>query len=247
MGIDFFPLTYQIRQEADTMISALNARSLGLRHTIDSQSLVKQVSVIMLKTLGLEGAVVTAACIPVALLTFTATPLIIAAMSLTTAITCLALSIFFDPRGPGESIVKDQWKALFEALQKGNGEQIIQICKELANEQRSASFVRCLGGLQPVEVAPFFHKICMAGYLLRAFEELKKDVEDQAKSYANLALSHYDQSGLPKEIETCAKEIADNPKEIRRLLQLQEVEPTLKNLDYLLVMKRKIRQKKIIR
>jgi hypothetical protein len=247
MNIHYFPLTHQIRHEADKVITALNARSKELRDSIDSQDLFKQMSLVILKTLSLEGAVVTAACIPVAIITFTATPLIIAAMSLTTAITCLALSIFFDPRDPGESIVKDQWKALFTSLQVGNGAEIIQVCQELAakqNERHSTSFVRSLGGLQPIEVTPFFHKICMAGYLLIALEGLKKNDEEQAKTFANFALSHFDQSDLPKEVEMYAKEIIDNPDEIRRFLQAKQIEPNLRNLDYILVMKRKIRQKK---
>jgi hypothetical protein len=245
MGIHIFPLTYQIRQESDKLLTALQTRSAEIRKHIEAQPLTKQISLICIRTIGLESAFVTVACLPVALLTFTAAPLAIAGVSLATAITCLALHLFFDPISPGESIVKDQWKALFEALQHGNGKQIVQICQALARQdkQRSAAFVKCLGGLQPMEVTPFFHKVCMAGYLLIAFEELQKNEEEQAKNYANKALSHYDQSNLPKEVELCAKEIADNPKEIRRLLQQQEAVPTLKNLDQLLIMKRKGKRK----
>lgn len=251
MAIEHFPLTYQIRAEAGRLISALDSRSRELKHTIETQPLAKQISIVVLKTLGLEGAMVTAAALPVAVITFTAAPLIVAAISLATAITCLAISIFLDPRSHGESNVKDQWKALFKALQSGDGKTIIQICQQLARQseqQHSSSFVHCLGGMQAVEVAPFFHKICMAGYLLIAFEELKKGQDEEAKSYANRALSHFDQSHLPKEIETCAKEIADNPQEIRRLMDSQGKEYfgnnlTLKNLDSVLVMKRQVKQK----
>jgi hypothetical protein len=237
-----FPITEPINRDAEIITDALSARSQEIKKNIDSQTFLRKISLVALKIIGLASTIVTAASIPVAALTFTTTPLTIAAVAVSLAIACLALCILLDAKSPGESIVREHWKELFEALRKGDGTEIIQTCKELAKqkESRATAFAECLGKLSATEITPFFHKTCMVGHLLIAMTHLRNDEEEQVRSHTYIALSHYDSSGFSPEIERFAKSLVDSPKEIRRLIDTYCVGNDLHAMDYLLVLGRKM-------
>lgn len=233
----YFPLTTAINYDAEIIITAMHARAEEIKNDIASQSLLRSISVLALKTLGLAAAIVTCACLPVVALTFTVTPLIIAAGSLTVAITCLAIGIFLNPHSPGESIVKDLWKALFTALRQGKGLRIIQTSEELAKQerQRTNAYNNCLGILSPAEVRPFLHKTCLVGNLLMSLESLAKNEIEQTQEKAEKAYSFFEMSEFPHEVAHFIQAIKNTPMQIRHLIDLQAVVKGLHTLDYLLV------------
>lgn len=231
-----FPVTEPISKDADIIMQALNARSEEIKSSIDHQSLFKKTTLIALKALGLTSGVVAVASIPVTAIVFAITPLTIGTIALCTAISCLALYMFLDPRSPGELIIKDQWRSVFEALRNGNGKQILETCQELAKqkEKRLASFNQCLGSLDSNETIPFFHKTCLVGYLQIALDHLKNNAEKEAKSNAHLALSHFGASGFSSEIEDFIKIITHSPKEMNLLIETHQAGEDLHALDYLI-------------
>lgn len=231
-----FPVTEPIGQDANIIMIALNSRSEQLKIDIDSQSLIKKITMTGLKILGLAAGIVTAASIPVATLMFAATPLTIGATALAVAISCLAICMLLDLRSAGELIIKDQWKALFESLRKGNGREILETCQELAKqkEKRQSAFNQCLGTLPPEETTPFFHKVCLIAYLQIALESLRQDNKEAAKSNAHLALSHFGSSGFKDEIQDFVQKILDSPKSMCRLMEDCQAGEDLHALDHLL-------------
>lgn len=237
----YYPITQAIGHDADVIINSLNTRVEEIKRKLDKQSIIRKASVAALKVLGLAAGIVTVAALPVAAMTFTATPLMIAAASFALGVTCMALCILLDPRNAGESIVKDHWKALFEALRKGNGKQVIHAGRELIKQKdlRPSSYEQCLGQLHHDDLIPFFHKTSMIGYLLMALENLHQREEEKAKSNAHVALSHFDASGLPSEAELLANAITANPKEVHQLIVKNNVGRDIRALDYLITLKRK--------
>lgn len=230
-----FPITSAIGQDADTIMIALNSRSAQIKSNIDSQGIFKKITIMALKILGLISGITTASSIPVTVIVFTVTPLTIGAAALVTTITCLTIYMWLDPRSPGELIVKDQWKSLFEALRKGNGKQILDTCQELAKqkEKRASSFNQCLGAMPASETTSFFHKTCLVGYLQIAMEYLRNGDEEQAKSNAHMALSHFGASGFSQEIENFVSIITLSPRTIRELMEKCQAGKDLHALDYL--------------
>jgi hypothetical protein len=237
MNVQTFPVTHPIRCEADAINTALDLRTEEIKNRIRSQSLIGRVSIIALKIIGLAASLVTIASVPLAAFLFVAKPLVIAAAAFALAITCLGLGMLLDPRSTAESIVKDHWKTLFEALCKGNGPEIIDKCTQLAQkkELRPGPYEKCLGGLNPAEVDPFFHKTCMVGNLLIAMELLEKNDHEGAKSHANMALSHYETSNFSLELERFGKAIIDNPEDILRLMKKHQISCNTHSLDVLIV------------
>ena len=230
----YFPITRPLNQDADIIINALNIRSEQVKTNVDSQNIIKKIFMVAIKVLGLAAGIVTLACIPVAAILFTAAPLKLGIASLSLAISCLALTLLLDPRSAGEGIIKDYWKSLCEALRTGNGHKIIETCQELAKqrETRADSFKNSLGSLSITEIDPFFHKTCLVGYLQIAIEHLKRGEEEQAKSNAHLALSHFDASGFATEIEKFVKSITESPGKMRQLMQAHPAGNDLHALDY---------------
>jgi len=237
--IAHFPVTEAIGKDADIIMNALNSRSEQMKSKIDSQSLFKKITIVALKALGLASGILAIASIPVTALMLATTPLTIGAIALCTAISCLALYVLLDPRSPGELIIKDQWKSVFEALRKGDGKQILETCQELAKqkEKRLASFSQCLGSLPPSETTPFFHKTCLIAYLQIAMEHLRNNEEEKAKSNAHMALSHFGASGFSNEIEKFVYIITESPKNMRALMDTHQAGEDLHALDYLISMK----------
>ena len=233
-----FPVTEAIGRDANFIMLALNIRSEQLKFDIDSQGLLKKITMTGLKVLGLTSSVVAVASIPVTALMFAATPLTIGAAALCMAISCLAIFMLLDARSPGELIIKDQWKAVFNSLRKGNGKEILETCQELARqkEKRQKLFSQCLGSLPPDETTPFFHKVCLIAYLQIALEALRTDNEETAKSNAHLALSHFGSSGFQDEIQKFVQEIIDTPKNMRQLMDTCQAGKDLHALDYLMAM-----------
>ncbi|HEV8051390.1 MAG TPA: hypothetical protein VGP47_02765 [Parachlamydiaceae bacterium] len=234
-----FPVTQAIGRDANVIMIALNSRSEQLKFDIDTQSLIKKITMTGLKILGLLSSVAAVASIPVTALMFAATPLTIGATALLLAVSCLALYMLLDPRSPGELIIKDQWKAVFEALRKGNGREILDTCQELAKqkEKRLSVFTQCLGSLPPDETTPFFHKICLIAYLQIALEALRHNDKEAAKSNAHLALSHFGSSGFEPEIQKFVQEILDSPKNMRHLMDTHQAGEDLHALDYLIAIR----------
>lgn len=234
-----FPITAPIGNDADIIMFALNSRSEQIKSKIDSQGLFKKITFVALKAIGLSSGVLAAASIPVTIILFTTTPLTIGAIALCASITCLALYMILDVRSPGELIIRDQWKSVFEALRKGNGKQILDTCQELAKqkEKRASSFNQCLGSLSPNETTSFFHKTCLVGYLQIAMEHLRHGEDDKAKSNAHMALSHFGASGFSKEIENFVHGITDSPKTIYNLMESCQAGEDLHALDYLIAVK----------
>ena len=173
--------------------------------------------------------------------------MIISGAAAAIAITCLGLGIFFDPRSPGESIVKDRWKDLFEALGKGTGQEIIEKCTLLTQqkEQRQGHYEKCLGELKPEDIAPFFHKTFMVAHLLVAMESLEKGDAEKVKSHAYTALSHYEMSNFAPELERFAKAIIDSPAEIRRMMDKYQIVSNIHSLDFLVSQRRIAREEAI--
>lgn len=235
----YFPITTALSHDAEIIIHSLNKRSEEIK-TIASQSLFRRLTIIAMQTLGLAAGLVTIACLPVAAIMFTATifPLKIAAISSFLAITGLALSILFNPTSPGESIIKNQWKALFAALRLGDGALIVQTCQQLATqkEQRRESFNHCLGPLSPDETTPFLHKACLVGYLLLALQHLDAGEREQANAKAALALSHFQGSALPEEVQNFIKRFIDAPQGMQPHLKMhQHSQYPIHALDHILV------------
>lgn len=236
MTTDYFPITSAIGKDANTIISALSTRSEQIKCKADSYGIVTRVTIVALQTLGLAAGIVTAASFPAAAVLLTAAPLTIGAVGLVVSISALALHVLLYPRSPGELIVKDHWKRLFEALREGDGEKIIKACQVLfkQKDQRNGPFVQCLGTLPSEETNPFFHKACLVGYIQIALEHLRKNEDDLAKSKAHLALSHFDASGLPDKIKQFITSITENPKRMRYFIDGHNLGHDLHALDYLI-------------
>lgn len=234
-----FPLTEAIGRDANLIMVALNSRSEQLKIDIDSQSLLKKITMAGLKALGLASSITAIASIPIAPLMFAAIPITIGASALCLAISCLVIVMLFDLRSPGELIIKDQWKSLFESLRKGNGNEILKTCQELAKqkEKRPSLFNQCLGLLSPHETTPFFHKVCLVAYVQIALDALRADDEETAKSNAHLALSHSGSSGFQDEIQKFVQEIIDSPKNMRQLMDTCQAGEDLHALDSLIAMR----------
>lgn len=235
----YFPITDPISNDAHAIMHALNSRSEQLKSMIESQSLWKKISLEALKALGLASGIVTIASIPVSGLMFAATPITIGVVALCMTISCLALYMLVNPKSPGELIIKDQWKSVFNALRKGNGKEILETCQELARqkEKRLSSFNQCLGYVLPNEITPFFHKSCLVGHLQIAMDHLRKGEEEEAKSNAHMALSHFGGSGFSKEIKYFIDEIAESPKKMKKLIEKHQAGKDLHALDYLVAAK----------
>lgn len=236
----YFPITTALNRDSEVIINALTNRSAEIKAS--SQNLTRRVSVLALQMIGLAAAIVTVACLPTAAILFTVTvlPLKIAAISFVLAITGLGLSILFSPSSPGETIIKNQWKALFAALRQGDGQLILHTCRELAaqKQKRRDSFNSCLGPLPPDETTPFFHKTCLVGYLLIAMQHLRKGDREQSNTSAHSALSHFQQSGFPEEVRRFIKSYMDAPQTMQQHLKLhQHSQYPLHALDRILVNK----------
>lgn len=236
MTITNFPVTGAIGNDADIIINALNSRAEQIKSNTESQSILKKITIVASQIIGLAAGIVTVACLPASLFLFSVTPLTIAAISLVSCISFLALHILLDPRSPGELIVKDHWKHVFEALKEGDGKKIIQTCQDLfkQKDQRITSFKLCLGTLPPDDVDPFFHKTSLVGYLQLALEHLRNNEDDMAKSKAHLALSHFESSGFAPKVKLFATAITENPQEMKHYIESKEVGYDLHALDYLL-------------
>lgn len=235
----YFPITEPIGNDANVIINALNLRSTQLKSTIDSQSLVKRITMSALKIIGLASSVTAIASIPVTFILFSTTTLTLGAIALSLSISCLSLYILMEPKSPRELIIRDQWKTVFQALRKGNGNEILETCQELAKqkEKRLSSFSQCLGSLNPAETLPFFHKTCLVGYLQITLENLKNHEDEKALSNAHMALSHFGASGFSEEIKSFLEKIIDSPNSIRHLIDLHQAGSDLHALDYLVAMK----------
>lgn len=235
----YFPITQALGNHADIIMKALNSRSEQMKLHLDAQSLFKKIAIIALKALGLASGVIAIASIPVTALMFTLTPLTIGGIALCNAVSCLAIHMLLDARSPGEQIIRDQWKAVFNALKKGKGKEIIETCQELAKqkEKRGSLFDQCLNSLPVSEVTPFFHKTCLIGYLQIALEHVRNGKETEAKSNAHMALSHFDASGFSGEIENFVRAITESPKQMHNLLHTHKVGEDLHALDYLISLK----------
>lgn len=229
----YFPITSPLNKDAEIIIDALTIRSEQVKANANSQNIIKKIFMVAIKVLGMAAGIVTVACIPVAAILFTAAPLKLGFANLSLAISCLALSLLLDPRSAGEGIIKDYWKSLCEALRNGNGKKIIETCQELAKQQesRADSFKNALGSLSITEINPFFHKTCLVGYLQIAMEHLKHGEEEQAKSNAHLALSHFDASGFSPEIEKFVRSITESPGKMRQFIQAHDAGNSLHALD----------------
>lgn len=217
----FFPLTGVIARDADTMIQAINKRSAQVKSMQDSQTLVKRVTLASIKILSLASAVVATASIPAAIAVSFTVPLTIGITSIITAIACLSLSLYLEPRSSGELIVKDLWKKVFEALREGNGKKMVETARQLAaqQEKRTSAFTKCLGETDPAEATPFLHKICFVGYLQQALYLLEAGEPEQAKTTAKLAISHYASSGFSPAVGEFAASIIKQPQTIKSLVE----------------------------
>lgn len=230
-----YPVTVPLSKESDAIIASLKTRSEQIKLHIDSQSLQKRICLTAMRIFGLASAITAAASIPVAVLVTITAPVIIGATTLISAIACLALSIYLDPRSPAELIVRDLWKSVFEALRNGDGKIIIETVQELAKQKdkRTDAFNQCLGRMDASDTTPFFHKTCFVGYIQMALENLRNNDDDLAKSNAHLALSHFDGSAFPHEIERFAKTVFDSPQKIRSLVIECSEGTDLHALDYI--------------
>lgn len=235
-----FPLTAAINRDAEMINQALDARVEEIKDLKASQGCMKNITMLALKALALAAGIATVAALPLAAITFTITPLTIAGACFTIAITCLAIGMFFDARSPGESIVKDQWKSLFNALRQESGTKIIETSQELAKQERfrASAFKSCLGSLQPSDVKPFFHKTCLVGYLMMALEHLSKNEFDKAQDKAKIALSYFEISGLHDEVNLFINAIYNYPSEMRQLIDIPAAGKGIPGLDYLIILKR---------
>jgi hypothetical protein len=236
-----FPTARAIRQDADIIIASLNERTKEIKKNVDSQGVIKKIVLRASKILGLASGVMAVAAVTASLLTFSVTPLMIAMAATALAITCFGISILQDPRNASESLIKDQWKALLESLRQDLGEDIIKRGHDLLKqkEQHAAAYAQCIGKLDPEALTPFFHKTCVVGYLLIALESLHQKEEEKAKSNAHLALSHFDSSSFPPEIEQLALWMTNNPKELISLIEKHHVGHGVPALDYLIFLKTK--------
>lgn len=234
------PITQPISNDTQMIIYAIDSRSDEIKKFNNSQNIIKRIIIAALPVIGLAAALVSIGSIPVAVILFTATmmPLAIAGINLGIALTCLTLSIVLNPTSPGETIIRKQWKDLFSALRKGDGELIIETCQELAKQKdgRKDSFKRCLGTLPADETTPFFHKICFVGYLLIAMQSQLKGDSEQSSFMVQKALPHFDGSGFSAEVMTFAKLMMDNPQDVQSLIELHShSESRLHALDHMLV------------
>ena len=231
-----YPITDPINQDADDIISALKTRAEQIKITLDSQSLAKKISLASIKIFGLASAVTAAATVPVAALVTVTAPVMIGVTALISAVACLTLSIHFDARNPAEMILKDLWKAVFEALREGNGKKIIETAQELAKqkEKRKDAFHQCLGDMDPDFTTPFLHKTCFVGYLQMALDNVRNNEDDIAKSNAHLALSHFDSSAFSPDIERFAKSILETPQKIRAVMEACDAGNDIHALDYII-------------
>ena len=236
----YFPITEPISHDAHSIMAALNSRSKQLKLEIDSQSIPKKITICAIKILTVTSGVLAIASMPVALIMFSAAPLTIGAISASAAICSLAFYMLLDPRSPGELILRDQWRSVFDSLRKGKGKEILETCQELARqkEKKSSSFALCLGSLPQNETTPFFHKTCLIGYLQIALEYLRNGEEEEAISHAHRALSHFGASGFSAEIKDFAQKIVESPKDVRHLMDALHIGEDLHALDYLIVMAR---------
>lgn len=239
-----FPLATATAREAEKIIHAMDARQEELKESIASQNLLKTITVVALKNLGLAAGILAIACLPVSILAFTITPLTIAAGSLAVAIACLALGMLLDPHSPGESIVKDHWNALFAALRKGNGLRIVEASHDLAKQEkkRASAYKSCIGTLTRDEITPFLHKTCVIGYLLIAIEHLSKSEIDKAQANAKVAMSYVERSNFPEEVSQFAQAVCNYPVEMQQLLEIQSVGIGVHAIDCLIHFKRKMPQ-----
>lgn len=229
-----FPVTGAIRRDADIILTALNNRAEVIKIHVQNQGIFKKATIAAIKILGIAAAILTIATIPAAAILLNATPLTIGAVSLTIAISSLALYILTEPRSPGELIVKEHWKHLFEALRLGEGHNIIKNCQELfkQKDQRKSHFIRCLGTLPPEDVDAFFHKASLIGHLQISLNHLRCGEIEQAKSRAHLALSHFEMSHFPVIIRQFALMITDNPHEMQQFIQKNHASQHLHSLDF---------------
>lgn len=235
----FFPLRAALTQDAGTVMRALDGRSAQIKSNIDSQSLFRKGTVLAVKSLGITSGVGAIASVPTAISLLSIAPLTIGAASLCTAMTCLAVHIFLSPRSDAEQIVKNKWKAVFEALRKGDGQQILDSGTDLAKQEkeRPSAFKQCIGSLSPQEITPFLHKVRVIGFLQIAMGHLRQGEERLAKENAYYALANFDDSGFPKEIESFIRWMIDTPKGIRQLMGAHQAGNDLHALDYLMAVK----------
>lgn len=235
-----FPITEAINRDASTIILALNRRVNDVKNIVDNQSLARRVSIVALDLIGLASGLVSIACLPVIAFTVSLAALPIAAIAVTLSITSLALSIFFHPRSRGESLVKDYWKHLFQAIRKGNGQEIIQTCQELAKQekQRPAHFQHCLGIKSDVAIEPFWkaflHKTSLVGYLLMAIDNFRLGDEEKGQMHSDQALSHFEASGFFEEVQRYLKDLKDPHSELRDMIRMHNTAKGVHSLDYLL-------------
>lgn len=235
----FFPLREAIAKDASVVMRALDARSKQIKSNIDSQSLFRRLSMLAVRSLGLTSGVVTIASVPAAVSMFSVAPLTLGAASLCTGMTCLAMHIFLSPRSDAELIVKNKWKAVFEALRRGDGKLILSSGTELAKQEkaRQSAFSQCIEPLPTHAAIPFLHKIRVVGFLQIAMNHLRNGEDKLAKENAYYALANFDDSGFPKDVESFIRGIADSPKNMRLLMETHPAGDDLHALDYLIAKK----------
>lgn len=234
----FFPVTHSINKDSDLIIQSINARFEEVKNSVESQSPLKKITIFAIEVLSIGAGIVTLASGAVAALTLSITVLTIAAVALATTITSIVLSMFMNPRTPGEAIIKNCWESLFNALRAGNGEEIIERCKEVAKQKRTrtTSFNHCISN----DISPFLQKVCVVGYLRIAMDHLHNGDDEQAKTNAQYALQAIRGSGFSDEVANFAKTIISSPAKIRHLIEKHHVGNDLHAIDYLIVLNRNL-------
>lgn len=239
MTAEFFPFRTAITQDVNVVMNALDQRTAQINLDIDSQGFFRKFTMLAAKSLGLASGIVSFASVPTAISMLSLAPLTFGAASLCTAMTCLAAHILLSPRSDAEQIVKNKWKAVFEALRKGDGQQILNSGTELAKQEkeRPSGFYQCIGSLSPQQITPFLHKIRVIGFLQIAIGYLRNGEDKLAKENAYYALANFDDSGFPKEIESFIRGMIDTPKSMRQFMESHQAGNDLHALNYLIAVK----------
>lgn len=238
---NYFPITEPINTDAELIRTALITRSEQLKSMVESQGILKTVTMTGTKVFGSIAGIVAASSLPAAGIMFAAAPLAIGGIASAISISCLALYIFLDPKSPNEIYIRDLWKSVFLSLKNGNGQKILKELEELVKqkEERLQAFEQTLGGNPASNTLPFFHKIWFVAYLQIALDHLKNDELEEARSNAHLALSHFEYSKFPVEVKNFTKEITEAPQNIQFFVkENQEAGDDLHALDYFIALKK---------
>lgn len=237
----YFPITSALNQEATSIHTALDKRALALKNKVDGQNVIKRICLAAFKMLSLATCLIAIASIPVAVVTLTAAPLTIAAAGFAISISLLALSIILDPRSAGETIIKDQWKALFSALRQGSGTEIVNTSQALAKQKRhrAAAYQKCVGELPMESLTSFFHKTRLIGHLLSSIEHLAQSNIPLTRQSAQSALTDFEQSGFSHPVKLFIQTLIERPIEIYDLNASLTATPGIHKLDYMIFLRNK--------